>query len=49
MSKAGMIAKRGRPGGAQNSWTEVEWREVDNDSETQWRGTKGTVYLHVCI
>lgn len=44
-----MTAKRGRQGGAQNSWIGVEWKEVDNESETQRKGAKGTVYLHVCV
>lgn len=44
-----MTAKRGRQGGAQNSWIGVEWKEVDNESETQRKGAKGTVYLHVCM
>lgn len=44
-----MTAKRGRQGGAQNSWIGVEWQEVDNESETQRKGAKGSVYLHVCM
>lgn len=49
MNKGRMTAKRGRQGGAQKSWRGVEWKEVDNESETQWKGTKGTVYLQVCV
>lgn len=44
-----MTAKRGRQGGPQNSWIGVEWKEVDNESETQRKGVRGTVLLHVCV
>lgn len=49
MNKGRMTAKRGRQGGPLNSWIGVEWKEVDNESETQRKGVKGTVYLHVCV
>lgn len=37
MNKGRMKAKR------------VKWKEVDNDSDTQRKGMKGTEYLHVCV
>lgn len=44
-----MTAKRGGQGGPQNSWIGVEWKEVEDEPETQRKGVKGTVYLNVCV